>query len=347
MTAAAPRRPARWARVVRAESAALWQPKSTLLTLGAIVLATLGPFGGGAWDAPLAEVRNLAMVMFFFPLLHWRGRGGHGSLDVAMPVGSVRYELIRIACGTAGAAFTLALATSLNLLNMRGWYARMGGYPASYPYALIAAGVAFYLLGAAVTLRAERPGRMLLALWIPTVLAFQLSGGGTWSRTVTYAPDGRVTSQGVFTGLSLGIALLWLAAGVATVAASAALGRRGGWLRIPRPSFASTRLPRTVPVGMEGIRSPAPTRVVAVRQLAVQAPRMAVPLLMAAALATWAVWRETSGGGTFLSGRAPLMPFVYAAFFWPLLVWMDERRGGWDQVLPVDDFTRRLLHAAA
>jgi hypothetical protein len=73
---------------------------------------------------------------------------------------------------------------------------------------------------------------------------------------------------------------------------------------------------------------------------------MAVPLLIAVLLGGWGAWRETGGSGTFLSGGAPLMPFVYAGFFWPLLVWMDERRGGWDGMLPVDTFTRRLLHAA-
>jgi hypothetical protein len=350
VSAAAHRPPAPWHRVALAESAALWQPRSSLLTLGLVVLVTLGPLHGGVWDGPLSEVRDLALLMFFFPLLHWRGRAMRGSLEQAMPVDGVRYDLLRMACGAAGAVFTLGLATGLNLVNMGWWYTQNGGYPGSYPVALIAAGTAFYLLGAAIVLRAERPGRVLLAAWLPAVLAFQLSGGGSWGSTVTYAPDGRVTSHAAYASLTLGTALLWLAAGIVAVAASAILRSRGGgrWMRMP--SFASGRVPRAEPrpaEALERIRRPAPARVVVMRQLAVQAPRMAVPLLMAVLLAAWAGWRETGGSGTFLSGRAPLLPFVYAAFFWPVLVWMDERRGDWDEQFPVDPFTRRLLHAAA
>jgi len=347
VSAAAPRRTAPWHRVARAESAALWQPKSALLTLGAVVLLTLGPFGGGPGDGPLSQVRDLVMLMFFFPLLHWRGRARRGSLDLAMPMDGVRYDLLRVACGAAAAAFTLVLATGLNLLNMRGWYERMGGYPAGYPVALVLSGMAFYLLGGAIVLRVERPGRVLLVAWLPALVAFHLFGGSAWSRSVAYAPDGRVTSQVVRTSLTTGTALLWLAVAILAVAASLALGgREARWMRTSRsrplaqPARASAQVP-------DRIRRPASARVVAVRQLALQGQRMLVPLGMAVLLAAWAVWRETRGGGTFLSDRLPLMPFVYAGFFWPLLVWMDERRGDWDEMLPADTFTRRLLHAAA
>jgi hypothetical protein len=348
VTAATHRPAARWTAVVRAESAALWRPRATLLTLGIIILATLGPFGGGEWDGPLSEVRNLAVLMCFFPLLHWRGRAGRGSLEQALPVDGARYDLVRVACGAAGALFTLVLATSANLLIVDGWYERMGGYPASYPFALIAVGMAFYLFGAAVMLRAERPGRLLLVLWIVLSLVF-LRFGGSRGRTTTFAPDGRVTSQTVTVSLPLGTALLWLAASLVAVVLAVTVRGRGGVRSTSWPSFGSARTPlprRPATAVLEGIRNPAAARVVAVRQLAVQAPRMAVPLLIAVLLGAWAAWRETGGSGTFLADHLPLMPFVYAGFFWPLLVWMDERRGDWDGMLPVDTFSRRLLHAA-
>lgn len=349
MTAAAHRPPPRWTAVARAESAALWRPKTTLLTLGIVILATLGPFGGGAWGAPLAEIRNLAVLMCFFPLLHWRGRAGRGSLEQALPVEDVRYDLVRVACGAAGALFTMALATGLNLLNMRGWYERMGEYPASYPFALIAAGLAFYLFGAAVMLHAERPGRLLLALWIPATVLFLRAGGAGSGHDLVYAPDGTLIARFPPPSLPLGTTLLWLAASIVAVVLAATVRRREGARWITWQSFGSARSslpPRPAPAVLDAIRSPASARVVAARQLAVQAPRMAVPLLIAVLLGAWSAWRETGGSRTFLSGGAALMPFGYAGFFWPLLVWMDERRRDWDGMLPVDTFTRRLLHAA-
>ena len=161
MTTATHRPPARWTAMARAESAALWRPKTTLITLGVIILATLGPFG--------AEIRNLAVLMCFFPLLHRRGRAGRGSLEQALPVQGARYDLIRVACGAAGAAFTLALTTGLNVLNMHGWYVRMGGYPASYPFALIAAGMAFYLADVPAWVWLSLPmATLLITAWAPS-----------------------------------------------------------------------------------------------------------------------------------------------------------------------------------
>jgi hypothetical protein len=348
VTAATHRPRARWTAVVRAESAALWRPKSTLLTLGIVILATLGPFGIGVMGGPLPEIRNLALLMCFLPLLHWRGPAGRGSLEQALPVEGARYDLVRVACGAAGAAFTIALATGLTLLTNVGGYAGTVGYPPSYPFALIAVGTAFYLFGAAVMLRAGRPGRLLLVLWIALSLVF-LRFGASWGSTTTYAPDGRVTSLTVDVSLTLGIALLWVAAALVAVVLAATVRRREGARWITWPSFGSARtpLPRRIPTAvLEGIRNPATARVVAGRQFAVQASRMAVPLLIAVLLGAWSAWRETGGSGTFLMNSFPLMPFVYAGFFWPLLVWRDERRGDWDGMLPVDTFTRRLLHAA-
>ena len=209
--------------------------------------------------------------------------------------------------------------------------------------------MAFYLFGAAVMLRAERPGRLLLVLWIPAVIFFLRAGGAGSGHDLAYAPDGTLIARFPPPTLAPGTALLWLAASLVAVVLAATPRRRDGARSIAWPSFGSarSRLPqRPAPAVVDAIRNPAAARVVAARQLAVQAPRMAMPLLVAVLLGAWAAWRETGGSGTFLSGGAPLMPFVYAGFFWPRLVWMDERRADWDGMLPVDSFTRRLLHAA-
>jgi hypothetical protein len=356
VSAAALRRPAPWPRVARAEAAALLSSRAIPLTLLAVVLLTAGPFFGGQSEWPYSQVRDFAPLMFFFPLLHWRGRAGRGSLDQGMPVGAMGYELVRVACGALAAAFTMALATGVHTWNMRQVFDAPGvlrGFPASYPLALTLTGVAYYLFGSALMLRARRPGRMLVAGFAIgiTVMIVTRVGLEQTGMHLDYAPDGSPTVS-FRTSLTLAGALLWLAGGIAAVGLSAWLGRREGtaaagrWFR-PRASALPVRsAPAQVPAP-DVLRNPADARVVAVRQLAVQAPRMMVPLGMAVLLGAWSAWRETLGGGTFLSGGMPLMPFVYVAFFWPLLVWMDERRGDWDGMLPVDALTRRLLHAAA
>jgi hypothetical protein len=340
VSAAAVRAPASWPRVAWAESAALWHPASILVPLAVLVAAT-----GGAWDQPLAEVRDLAVLMFFFPLLHWRGRPAPGSLDQAVPVRTTPYGLIRVACGAAAALLTLVLATALNL-----WTVRAGGYPASYPAALVLAGVGFYLLGSAAVLGGERPGRALVVALLPALLVADAAGMELWSwgRMVPPLP-GDATGPAPFrASLTLTAALLWLAAGCVAVCAAVWLGGRHRRWRGARTRTAPVSSGQRVPVPAAALsvpRRPARLGVIAMRQLALQAPGMSVMLLTAVLAAALAAWRAPRGGG-LLAGGGPLMALAIVAFFAPVLVWLDDRRrGDWDGSRAVDPFRRALLQA--
>jgi hypothetical protein len=94
-------------------------------------------------------------------------------------------------------------------------------------------------------------------------------------------------------------------------------------------------------------RRPARLGVVAVRQLAIQAPGMSVMLLAAVLAAALSAWRAPRGGGGFLVGGGPLMALAIVAFFAPVLVWLDDDRhqGDWDGARAVDPFRRALLQA--
>jgi hypothetical protein len=73
---------------------------------------------------------------------------------------------------------------------------------------------------------------------------------------------------------------------------------------------------------------------------------MAWPLAIAAVLAVW--FAERAVRTSFVADPGPLLFVWFAAFFWPLLVWVDERAGrDWDEARPVDALTRRLLQAGA
>ncbi|HEU4885482.1 MAG TPA: hypothetical protein VFT45_24765 [Longimicrobium sp.] len=338
MSAAALRRPARWPRVAWAESAAIWHPASILTPLVIFLLVA-----GGSWDQPLTEVRDLALLMFFFPLLHWRGRPAPGSLDQAVPVGSAPYALVRVACGAAAALLTLVLATLLNLSTVRA-----GGYPASYPAALILAGVGSYLLGSAAVLGGERPGRVVVVLLLPALLVADAAGVELWSwgRTVPPLPGDTAGPAPFRPSLTLAAGVLWLAAGCVAVCASAWLGGRSR--RLARARAARLSADRTAPVPAAALavpRRPVTLGVVAARQLALQAPGMGVMLLMAVLAAALSAWRGPRGG--LLAGGGPLMALAMVAFFAPVLVWLDEdrRRGDWDGARAVDPFRRVLLQA--
>jgi hypothetical protein len=244
-----------------------------------------------------------------------------------MPLRPAVHDAVRVACGAAGAAVTMALATGLHLWNL-GPAARQG-IPASYPAALVVIGLACYLFGAALMLRAERPGRLLLAAFLPTLLALELAGVSllAWGQTVELTPDGTRTAVAVRTALTPAAALVWLAVSAAALGLAVLVrgGERAAWLplfarrsggpirRAPLPA-AATAVPR-LPASMEAV---------ALRQFLVQAPRMSVVLLMAVTLGAWSAWREVFGTGTFLAGGMPLMPLVFVGFFAPVLVWMDE-----------------------
>jgi hypothetical protein len=346
VSAAALRPAARWHRVARAEADALLRSPWVPFLLTCIVLKTMGPFS----QSPFGKILELTLMMFFLPLLLWRGRGVRGSLDQALPVRTAAYELIRIGVGAAAALAILCVATQAHVwvYISRFQPSELAGFARGYTAALVIRGLALYLLASALVLRARRPGRVLLAAFVVGSLAlFFLGGMETTTRELRYAPDGTVTAR-FGSSLTVGKALLQLAIGAAAVGLSVALGRREGGRPMPwrraggtAPAIRTTRVPRTA---LSIPRSPASMGAVVVRQLAVQAPRMTWPLLFtgvvagsyAAGLARGALY---AGGFTLLA---------LAAFLWPVLVWMDERHGHtWDQAQPAGTLARRLLHALA
>ncbi|MBW3570046.1 MAG: hypothetical protein KY467_02960 [Gemmatimonadetes bacterium] len=358
MSAAVLRRPAPWPRVARAEAAALLHSRAVPLTLLGVVLLASRPVSGGQPEWPYDQLRAVVPLMFFFPLLHWRGRAGRGSLDQAVPIGAWGHELVRVGCGALAAAFTLALAAAVHTWSLRPAFGAAGGYPASYPVVLTLTGVAYSLFGSAVMLRASRPGRVLLGTFAIGTAVMLLTGVGLerYGKLTEIAEDGSRTVT-YTTSLMLAPALLWLAGGVAAVLLSVWLGRREPAAAARRlRSRASTPLARPARARVDARslrtpRSPATARMVAARQFAGMAPRMAWPLAMAAALGVWsAVWEMRSGPthSSFLAGSGPFIFLWIVAFFWPLLVWVEERAGrDWDAARPLDALTRRLLQAGA
>lgn len=363
MSAAAPRAPAPWHRVARAEAAAVLFSRRAPLLLLAVVLLTMGPFGAGI--VPFAGISPLNLLMLSFPLLLWRGRGVRGSLDQAVPVGVAPYELIRVGVGAAAALVVLGLATNAHAVVVGTLFLprELAGFAAGYTAALLIRGLAFYLVGAAIVLRARRPGRVVLAVCVVLLLVQMLSvfllgvGSGVLAalgleRTtgrLEYAPDGTVTAA-FGSSLTPGVALVQLAIAAAVLGASVWLGRRDdGQVRRGRPRGG--RLPVRAAPSAHALRVPrAPAAPAAVlwRQMAVLAPRMMVPLAVAAALALWHAAAQAAGTrtGALYVGSFALVGWI--AYLWPALVWVDERGApAWDQAQPAGLVARRTLHALA
>jgi hypothetical protein len=355
VSAAALRAPAPWHRVARAEAAALLRSRWIPALLIGIVLLTMGPLGAES-KGPFGEILELTLLMFFLPLLLWRGRGVRGSLDRAMPIGTAAYELIRIGIGAAVALAVMCIATQAHVWVYISQFQgnELAGFAAGYTGALVIRGLAIYLLASAIVLRARRPGRVLLAVFVLGSLAlFFLGGMETTTSRLSRAPDGTVTAT-FGSSLTVGKALLQLAVAAAAVSLSVWMGGREGGLRLPwrraggtAPALRTASVPRAA---LAIPRSPASMRAVAARQFAVQAPRMTWPLLVAAVLAL----RQAAGGmglwgledTSLYTGSFALLTFV--AFLWPALVWVDERGNcPWDEAYPAGAFGRRLLHAAA
>lgn len=352
MSAAALRAPAPWHRVARAEAAALLRSRAVPVVLAAIVLLTMGPFGAGTSSLFMGT-----MLMFFFPLLLWRGRGGHGSLDAAMPVGTATYALIRIGIGAAVALAVMCVTTQMHLLIFVSWFtpSPLSESVRDFSAAITLRGLAVYLLGCAIVMRARRPGRVLLVVFFIGLPALLMLGIGD-ERTgwqFLHDSDGRVETR--FTSsLTVEKALLQLAVAAAALGVSVWMGERGGGLFLPwrragrtAPALRTASVPRAA---LSIPRSPASMGAVAMRQLAVQAPRMTWPLLVAAGFALRYLAEGMGVDGT--AGRAVSQnSFMFLwplAFFCPLLVWMDERGGRpWDEAQPADAFARRVAHAAA
>jgi hypothetical protein len=350
VSAAALRTPARWTDVVRAEAAVLLRSRGTV---GPFLIVLLLILAGGL---PRTMVTQLGVLLFFLPLLQWRGSAGSRSLDQALPVRAVAYEVTRVACGAAGAAIILcamlgAFALGLVVVGMgAGGEVRIDGAWVWVAVAF-ANGMTAYLLGSAIMLRARRPGRVLVGVVLLGIFIVMIVGVKVplSSMHTRYLPDGtmQVTYQSL---LSPWTALLRLGLAAAAVWLSAWVGRRQGSAGIPlwgrdRGTAAARPLHPAASGRWNSVpRRPAAWSSVAVRQLRVQAQRMTWPLLATAVIALSYAGPLSDSALFAASFTLLLLP----AFFWPALVWMDEQPGReWDQSQPAGTFGRRLLHAAA
>lgn len=362
MTVVAVRRPARGWDVVRAELGlvASVQPVAWL-TLILLLVAAQGDSVNdpSEYHAPYGIFRFAAVMMFLLPLA-WQGRGGSAAA-VPLPLGDVARALVRVFCGAVCASIAFALALIVYVFMARadtfgmreGAPSAIGLFPADYPVSLTLVGLAHYLLGAAVVLRAQRPGRVLLAML--SLGGIALAAAGLSLERVEWTVEGYGDDMRIAGGTSLTVpqALLRLALGVAAVLAAAWLGspRARGWRGWSWPGIhlrrhASARPAAPVPIP----RGQASAWTVLARHLLLLAPRMVVPLLLASLLACFMDAEAVTMGETGLLrlDAQAFTPLMYAAFLWPVLVWLDEQRiQPWDEARPVGRVAQRMTHAAA
>lgn len=346
MSAPALRAPARWHRVARAHLAA--SAPAALLGLAAFVVFTLPgtknlPTGR---DGPLVEVSEAVALMLFLPLLHWRGRGGSRSLDQGLPVGQASQEWIRTVCGALWAALTVGVALAIHLLTDTRLRTGAVTVEPALPISILATHLGTYLLGAAVLLRTDRPGRTLVLtmLLVGTLGALgEPFSRSLWSsHTVTHYVAGHkhVSVPGWPRAT-----LLPLALGLGAMAVSTRLGRHGEafagvrarWMAIvhrDRPA-PRTRAPRVT----AGPRSPAPFGRALLRQFLALRSRLGWGAMIVVALYA----------PMFFDIAMSISAVGIAASFWPALVWMEERgrRRDWDESLPLGRLPLRTAHALA
>jgi hypothetical protein len=359
VSAAALRAPARWPDAVRAEIGVL----ASVRPAAWILLFFLIAVGSGFSEYPIREnqapygVFRFAVVMMFLLPLAWQGRGGTAG-EAPLPVADSCRTLVRVLTGAVFAGLVFGLGIGFYVLGARFAFAAaneansLHTFPASYPVVLILAGVAHYLLGAALMLRAERPGRVLLASLC--VGALVLAAVGIQLEHVeweVYGPWDERRFRGS-TSLTLNAALLRLSLGVAAVGVAAWWAgphsqRWHGRARL-RARFPEPRRAQSVPLAVP--RPPTPAAAVFVRHLLLLAPRMLVPVLLTLLLAWFLEPGELSyeDDGVKILSTDPLYGLWFIAFLWPVLVWLDEGRiRPWDQARPAGIPAQRLMHATA
>jgi hypothetical protein len=353
VSAAALRRSARWRQAVRAELALL---RDAHVLRWAWLIPLVVP---GSPEGHFGGVRTFAWLMFFLPLA-WQREQGSVRGNVALPMGGVALSLIRVACGAACASLLLGACIAVDrwsMILLRDSTDTPASLPAWYPAGLFLVGLAQYLFGAAIMLLSERPGRVLVAAF--TLGLTLCSATGMWLETTEYRTE--YTGDGVIhiarTSLTLATSLLLAGTAIVAVCACAAIGGRGrsgrghaGLLRWPVPvPIARARSAYAEPHAGSP-RGPASLARVAGRQFVLLAPRMGWLLPVCAVAAVFRARNGLSAGAgvpAFLSD-SPSYSFLFLAFYWPVLVWMDERGSWeWDAALPCGTVARRLVHAAA
>jgi hypothetical protein len=304
-----------------------------------------------AGDVPFVEVRDLTTLMLFLPLLHWRGRGGSRSLDQGLPMDDARQEWIRTACGALWAALTVGTALAVHLLMDTRLQSGAVAYRPGLPISILGTALGAYLVGAAVLLRTDRPGRTLLLTLVLLVVLGAL--GEPLSRNLFSSNSmaeyiGRVEYVNV-PGWRLKT-LLALALGIGAVGVSGLLGRHVGALAGLRrrwmPAVPRARAtPRTRSAqAVAGPRHAASFGVAAARQFLALRGRLGWSALMVIGFYTAALVRLPVAAVTAVEWVVGM-----AASFWPALVWLEERgrRRDWDESVPVGRVRLRIAHALA
>jgi hypothetical protein len=367
VTAVALRAPARWQDALRAEMAIVRSVRPFRWVFLFLIFAGingLGEFPVREGQPPYGIFRFAVVMMFLLPLA-WQGRGGAGVAP--LPLTDATRTTVRVLCGAATAGLVFALGVALYVIganrsfDMADEFNTLELFTPAYPLSLTLAGVGNYLLGAALMLRAERPGRVLLAGLIVAALLLRVAGieldhteierVDSWPEEPRYAGGSSLTLTAALLRLLLGIAAVGVVAwwdGSRSRRWSGSARRR---TRFPAPARARA-LPLAVP------RPRTAVAVVFARHLLLLAPRMVLPLL----LGVYVAWVIAPGDVVYqpeprnyppeairrIIFPEPLGILMIIGFLWPLLVWLDEWQvRPWDDAHPVDTLSRRLLHAAA
>ena len=345
------RAPARWTAVVRAHLAA--SAPTALLGLAAIAALT---WPGSkrvptASDVPFVEVRDSLVFILFLPLLHWRGRGGSRALDQGLPMEDARQEWLRTACGALWAVLTVGATLALHAVADPELRSGRVAYAPGLPVSILGAALGTYLLGAAVLVRTDRPGRaLLLTLLVVGVLAtlgepLTRSLLSSHSLTEYVAQVERVSvpawPRATLLPLLLGVGAVWV---------SGLLGRHAGALSALRGRWMPTAR-RSGPAPWAG----APRIAAGPRRTASFARAVGRQFLLLRGRLGWSALLVVGAYAlAFLRLRIAVdstveLAAALGATFWPALVWLEERgrRGDWDESVPVGRVPLRIAHALA
>ncbi|HEX6751605.1 MAG TPA: hypothetical protein VF092_30205 [Longimicrobium sp.] len=321
------------------------------IPLSLMLLGSLNASGFAGLGLPLA-------LAFFFPLYQWRG-GGRDPLDAAMPVDSARHRRIRLASAAAWATLGLAVCvgvyTALFAMGTHG----LDGYPAWYPVLLLGWGLAAYLFGAATWLRADRPGRAMTLAYFGISALLEFLPPRWTHMPLALAKPAEIRAVPAAGWAAACLLTLSLACAVSWAAASSRPGLPR--LRAARPAgpraseTVDARTPAAPAAYVPGLRRPAGFFRILRCELEIvgHGARWALLIAMLTALQSLRLRVDVSVSTVVripLEGRAKiLMVFSTVAFFWPILVWMDDRGAGRElaEAAPAGITQRRLLRLLA
>lgn len=344
MSAAVPRGPASTAAVARHYLRLL----ANVRTAAAFAIAAVVAFLGGMNSIAFEAYPSALWLMALMPTLHWGPAGMAFPLDQAMPADRARHDLARTVAGAAWAAAALAAAIApVALLQYSAHHGRPGAGFWWYPPLLLAAGVAWYVVGMAAWLRKGSFTVLYFSACAAATLRLVIPGlermDGLLSLRDAPAPGEPLVWMGWMLVTLVAVAgIAWLSAiaprGESRIAAALRL-------RAARWSRGSAVLRRRATHGgvPDGPRRPAPFPITVWREIV-----LLRPLVSAAAVLLIALWLGSTATenrrGTMVAAVAWLLPL-----FWPMIVWrvgMSPRLSR-VQPLPAGDVARQMARLAA